>query len=427
MSEKTILVWFRNDLRIRDNEILVEAVNKASNIVPVYCFDPRYFTKSITGHRKTGAFRLRFLLESIDCLRQSLRERGGELVIRIGLPEDILPDLCEQYNATEVYHHREVAPMETEISANVESVLWKQKINLKHFIGHTLYHKEDLPFPIKNIPNQFHAFRKKLDKDSHVRKCFAVPETIAVPAGLVAGELPDFKTLGFSGEEKRRAYSSNEFQGGEISALNWVHTLLDEGDIIDKSQLQIFTSKLSPWLSFGCISSREAFSIATAFRKLAPGISSVVITELLWRDYFRFMLKKHGEIIDVEVAEHDVVLSRDYRFKKWKNGKTGNVWVDACMTQLKNTGYLSETCRLFAGDYLVNRLGIEWTKGAAYYEEMLVDYAPASNAGVWAIITGGTLMNQAKVSLPTAEVVARHEDLRRWISPDTSAQHPQPV
>jgi len=60
MSEKIILVWFRNDLRIHDNEILLEAIRKADKVLPVYCFDPYYFEKNSSGNSKnrkhTGSF-----------------------------------------------------------------------------------------------------------------------------------------------------------------------------------------------------------------------------------------------------------------------------------------------------------------------------------------------------------------------------------
>src|SRR5476651_899047 len=123
MSEKTILVWFRNDLRIHDNEILLEAIRKADKILPVYCFDPYYFKKNPSGNSKIGSLRARFLLESVDDLRKNLRNIGGELIIRIGSPAEILPQLAEQYHVNEVYHHREVAHEETEISGDVEAAL----------------------------------------------------------------------------------------------------------------------------------------------------------------------------------------------------------------------------------------------------------------------------------------------------------------
>src|ERR1700747_3370466 len=109
MSGKTILVWFRNDLRIHDNEILLEAVRKADKVLPVYCFDPYYFQTNASGNSKTGGLRAQFLLESIADLRKNLRAIGGELVIRAGNPAEIIPALAEEFRVSEVYHHREVA------------------------------------------------------------------------------------------------------------------------------------------------------------------------------------------------------------------------------------------------------------------------------------------------------------------------------
>src|ERR1700759_969511 len=182
MSEKTILVWFRNDLRVHDNEILLEAIRKADKILPVYIFDPFYFKTTELGLSKTGNIRARFLLESVADLHHNLQSLGGELIVKTGNPAEIIPQLAQQYQVSEVYHHREVAFEETEISEEVESALWKTRLNLKHFIGHTLYNKEDLPFPIRDIPDNFAVFKKKVERDSEVRPCIETPQQLHVPA-----------------------------------------------------------------------------------------------------------------------------------------------------------------------------------------------------------------------------------------------------
>ncbi len=79
MSEKTILVWFRNDLRIHDNEILLEAVRKADKVLPVYCFDPIIFKRGASAPSGAGSIRARFLLESVADLRNNLRALKSEL------------------------------------------------------------------------------------------------------------------------------------------------------------------------------------------------------------------------------------------------------------------------------------------------------------------------------------------------------------
>ncbi|KAF5272476.1 hypothetical protein FQR65_LT17398 [Abscondita terminalis] len=86
---------------------------------------------------------------------------GCDLIALSATLKEIIPRLAAKYEVNEVFHHREVASRETIISENVETALWKLKINLKHFIGHTLYHKEDLPFPIRGYPQLISWYQKE--------------------------------------------------------------------------------------------------------------------------------------------------------------------------------------------------------------------------------------------------------------------------
>ncbi|WP_461453605.1 DASH family cryptochrome [Mucilaginibacter sp.] len=393
MSEKTILVWFRNDLRIHDNEILLEAIRKADKILPVYCFDPFYFTKSSSGEFKTGNFRARFLFESVADLRKNLQEHGAELVIRIGDPAEILPQLCEEYHVNEVYHHREVAYEETSISEQVETALWKIKLNLKHFIGHTLYHKEDLPFPIKDIPDSFVTFKKKIERDSNVRPCIDTPGEIHTPVITDAGELPTLRQLGLT-EPADDPRATTKFIGGETEALRQLNYFISNNSAVSAKNGKIdslfVTSHLSPWISVGCISLRQIYWDVLKNEDNQHN-NSPLIVELLWRDYFRFMFKKHGQKFITAKNSNDVsdfAVNQDELFTNWKNGETGTPLIDAIMHELNATGYINNYSRQTTAGYLVNILKVDWTKGAAYFEEKLIDYSPASNWGNWAFIAG---------------------------------------
>lgn len=386
MIEKTILVWFRNDLRIHDNEILLEATRKADKVLPVFCFDPYYFQQNASGAPKTGNLRARFLLEAVADLRNNLQQLGGDLLVRVGNPAEIIPQLAETYQVSEVYHHREVAHEETNVSEQVEAALWKIKLNLKHFIGHTLYHKEDLPFPIKDIPDSFAVFRKKIERESAVRPCLQTPEQIITPAIEDAGELPSLQELGLC-EPVDDARAGTRFTGGETHGLSRLNQYLAEVQLNGpgKTGRSARTSKLSPWLSLGCLSMRQVYWAATRTESRAGALE----LELLWRDYFRFMFKKHGtkyfKAGDSEVyndAENSEL------FEKWKAGNTGVAFVDASMHKLNATGYISNFNRQIVAGYLVHNLEIDWRKGAAYFEEKLIDYSPASNWGNWAFVAG---------------------------------------
>jgi cryptochrome, DASH family len=394
MSERIILVWFRNDLRVHDNEILLEATRKADKVLPVYCFDPYYFKTNADGSPKTGALRARFLLESVADLRKNLQSLGGELIIRTGNPAEILPQLAQQYNVNEVYHHREVAYEETNISEEVETALWNLKLNLKHFIGHTLYNKEDLPFPIKDIPDSFAIFKKKVERDSDVRTSLPSPDKIDTPNIIDAGELPTLKDLGLD-EPIDDPRARIKFTGGETAGLARLEAYFADnqqvaptkgrnGATVDRS------SKLGPWIALGCISMREVYwAVVKHEHDKNAQNTGMLRLELLWRDYFRFMFKKHGKQYFTTDAQPETASpEKQQLFEKWKSGNTGIPFIDASMHKLNATGYISNFGRQMIAGYLVRDLDIDWKKGAAYFEEKLIDYSPASNWGNWAFVAG---------------------------------------
>ncbi|MBK0383175.1 DASH family cryptochrome [Pedobacter sp. SD-b] len=400
MSEKTILVWFRNDLRIHDNEILLEATQKASTIVPVFIFDPRYFRETIFNTKKTGGFRAQFLLESVADLKKSLQKLGGDLLVLQGNPEELIPQICEKYNVNEVYHHREVASEETDISSKVEDALWKKQINLKHFIGHTMYHKEDLPFPIKDIPDVFTVFRKKTEREGIIRPAFESPQKITVPKDLEETTLPSLEDLG--AEHNRTDHrTAIKFKGGETEGLARLKYYLWDTDLLKtykKTRNGLigadYSSKFSAWLSAGCLSAREVYWEIKKYEQERGANDSTywLIFELLWRDYFRFMFKKHGTQFFMEGGfkgkENEHAENQEELFEKWKNAETGIPFIDANMKELNLTGFMSNRGRQNVASYLVKDLKVNWTWGAAYFEEKLIDYNPASNWGNWAYVAG---------------------------------------
>jgi deoxyribodipyrimidine photo-lyase len=392
MSKK-ILVWFRNDLRLHDNEMLVEAIDKSDSILPVYILDPRSFGETKYGTLKTGNIRAQFILESVLGLRSALKQIGGNLLIAEGSPEDIIPQLVQEYEITEVYHHREVAREETHVSTLVENALWKLRINLKHFIGHTLYNKEDLPFPIKDIPDAFNQFKKKIERDSIIKPCFAAPDRINVAEVIDWGTLSSLEDLNLLPQQKDQR-SDFEFTGGEAEGLVHLQKVIVAMQQAATTKNLILASKLSAWLAMGSLSPRKVY---WEIKKMegVPNTKAMfnhILLGLLWRDYFRFMFKKYGNTFfspDGFGSQGliDIANEQD-NFNKWKNAQTGFAVVDAVMTELNQTGFISNIARQTAALYLINNLEVSWVFGAAYFEEKLIDYNPASNWGNWANVAG---------------------------------------
>jgi len=383
MNKKTILVWFRNDLRICDNEMLSLAYERADEVLPVFIYDPRLYVNTKYNTKKTGVIRAKFINESVEDLQTKVRSFGGELLIEQGLPEELLPEIAVRYQVDEVYHHREVAHEETYISSLVEEALWKLKLNLRHFIGHTLYHKEDLPFPIKDIPDGFNVFKNKTARESTIRPSIVTPNDLRFVETVPCSNIPTLEELGFNKEEIELS-SQSGILGGETEAKKQLELLIaGETKVLSES-------KLSPWLASGCLSV-HSFYHAIVRVNYPKNVLNKFLDELWWHDYYRFMFKKHGNRFFNIQGFSDMkplIMGGESHFEKWKTGQTSDEEVNQIMEVLNTTGYIDQRMRTKVASYLVNELQVNWLWGAAYFEEKLIDYSPASNYGSWAHIAG---------------------------------------
>lgn len=197
---RSSIVWFRNDLRVHDNETLNSANNESLSVLPVYCFDPRDYGKSSSGFDKTGPYRASFLIESVSDLRKNLQARGSDLVIRIGNPETVLVELAKAIGAEAVYAHREVSHDEVKAENKIESAMKDEGLEVKYFWGSTLYHVDDLPFKLEEMPTNYGGFREKV-KGLEVRKTIAALDQLrGLPTSgdVECGEIPSLLDLGLN-------------------------------------------------------------------------------------------------------------------------------------------------------------------------------------------------------------------------------------
>jgi deoxyribodipyrimidine photo-lyase len=397
---KKSIVWFKNDLRVSDNETLHQAILQSEMIIPVYCIDENQFKKTSFGFSKTGSFRAKFLLESIKNLDANLRKINGGLHVVIGNPSIEIPKLVMEYGASKVFAKKEVTFEEKATEIEVEKAIFKYNASLHTFSTSTLYHAEDLPFSIKDIPDVFTNFRKKIEKESIIRPTIKSPKSITTP-GMPQHELPALTQLGLK-EPVIDKRSCMHFKGGETEALKRLHYYLFESKAIHtyketRNELlgADYSSKLSAWLALGCISPRQ---IHDAIKKYEVQFGANDSTywlefELLWRDYFRFMMKKHHSKYFLSggiKADHNIASDHidQTLLDKWVNGDTGQDFIDANMRELKYTGFMSNRGRQNVASYFCNELGLDWRYGAAYFEQQLIDYDASNNWGNWAYLAG---------------------------------------
>ncbi|MBB4079238.1 deoxyribodipyrimidine photo-lyase [Lewinella aquimaris] len=405
MSKRAAIVWFRRDLRLHDNEALTDAMKHGDEVLPVYIIDPRDWqgTLPLTGLSKIGPHRARFILESMANLRQNLRARGSDLIVRVGHPEDILPELSKQCQGSWVFCNRERTSEELRVQNAVEQNLWAIGREVYYSRGKLLYYTSDLPFPITQTPDGFTQFRKETERLTPVRDPLPTPGTIPMVrgAGIEAGEIPELADLGIMPppSDERAAIT---WHGGEDAGFDRLaYYLFDSHAIATYKETRNgligsdFSTKFSAWLAQGCLSPKRIYAEIRAYEAKNGANESTywVIYELLWRDFFRLMGKKHGDRIFhkhgfSENTDHPEWKKDTALLQRWIDGQTGTPFIDANMREIARTGFMSNRGRQNVASYLVKDLNIDWRMGAEYFEHILIDYDVTSNWCNWNYVAG---------------------------------------
>ena len=388
---------------MHDNEALKEAIEHCDQIIPVYVFDERNFhgkTRQF-GFPKTGKFRAKFLLESVEDLRRSLRSLGSELVVRFGKPEDELFKIARLFKANWIFCNRERTQEELDVQDELEHRIWTIGQEMRYSRGKLLYYTSDLPFPITQVPEVFTQFRKEVERAVAVREPLPVPTAIPVfDFDLDIGILPTLEELGHAPfEADDRAVLP--FKGGEKAGLERLKTYLWSTNAAQtyfdtRNELlgENYSTKFSAWLAQGCLSPKTVYHELKAYEQKRGENKSTywIFFELLWRDFFRLMAKKHGNNLYMRGGmrgEVDPRLRNDRKLLQvWIDGRTGVPFIDANMRELKQTGFMSNRGRQNVASFLVNDLRVNWQMGAEYFESQLIDYDTASNWANWNYIAG---------------------------------------
>ena len=376
------IVWFRNDLRIRNNPALTAALAEGGELSALYIFDNR--------NSKLGDFRRRFIAESLADLEENLKQYNIRLIVLSGAPKKTLLAHFDSHNTYRVFANKGYAFEEQEQEKLLQSI---HRVELRLFDDGFLIPPNCLPFDIDELPETFTAFRKKIEQigiesmlDGSTQNRPSV--TIAQRNFEIAPAHPN---------------TAFPFRGGEYTALERIKNYLwNSRNILKYKETRNgllgteYSSKFSPWFANGCLSAQEIFFEIKAFEREVESNESTywLIFELLWRDFFRYVMLKYGtrlfKLGGISGKEINLVepSNATNRFDAWVNGQTGDDFVDANMRELKLTGFMSNRGRQNVASFLVHQLKLDWRRGAAYFEKQLIDYDVFSNWGNWAYLAG---------------------------------------
>lgn len=400
----TQLVWFRNNIRVEDNKALTEALAADSTVIALYCFDPRQYAETGFGFPKTGAFRAKFLIESITNLKKNLAALNIPLVVCTEKPEVILPKLIVDFEITAIHSQSEWTREEVSVT-NVIKAENSKEITWHEYYDQFLFHPDAIPYDdFSKIPKVFTEFRKKCEKYAEVHEPLEIPrkQINSISAEKIAEfdtKIPSLEDLGLHAPEadKRTAFP---FFGGETAGKKRIQEYLwNTQNIATYKQTRNgligteYSSKFSAWLANGSISPRMIYWEVRKFEKEIKKNQDTywMIFELIWRDFFKFISLKHGDnlftIGGILEKNYDWGASKERR-QQWIHGKTKYNFVNANMKELAKTGWMSNRGRQNVASFWAKELQQDWRIGASYFESQLIDYDVHSNWGNWQYVSG---------------------------------------
>ena len=385
----TNLVWLKStDLRLRDHQALKCAFSKKKlNVLLVFCIDPFFFSETKFGHVKFGKYKEKFLYESVINLHEKIKKYNGHLNIYFESPDIVIPRLVETYDIKAIYHTCDTTSEELTLLENIQK---KTNTNIKGYWSNTMYHVEDIEFP---IPIVFSHFKHKVSK-------IPIREEHNLNLKKLSRTIKDVDNIDALSSKMNSIPVPLVFEGGEDAAWKRLQYYFFDSKLLSSYKItrnnllgKDFSSKFSPYLAFGNISAKSIYHQIKIYEDTIVENESTywLYFELVWRDFFRFSSKQYGNklfhqsgIADKTIAWKSISDPNiNNLFEHWKDGTTGYPYIDAIMIELKKTGYTSNRGRQMVASFLTKDLKIDWRAGADYFESILIDHDVASNYGNW--------------------------------------------
>ena len=389
MNVRPTIVWFRQDLRLRDHPALLAAARRGGPVLPVYVYDP-----GAGGRWARGAASRAWLHHSLRALTESLEERGSRLVLRLGSPRAVLRELVAATGADAVYWSECYEPAVRQLDDECQRDLEQAECEVRRFNSALLYE----PRAIANgqgLP--FKVFTP------YWRKCQALPPAPPLPLPPrwnAPAEWPrseQVEALELQPHPRWDARFWDQWTPGETGARAALRRFL-RGAVDDYAEARDLpgvsgTSRLSPHLHFGEISPRQVWQAVRQLGKQSGVFPSsrgarVLLTELGWREFAYHQLYHWPTSVETPLRpEFRHFPWRDDAegrlLQAWQRGRTGYPIVDAGLRELWTTGWMHNRVRMIVASFLVKHLRLNWTAGAAWFWDTLVDADLANNTLGW--------------------------------------------
>lgn len=408
-------MWFRRDLRLKDNAALYHALKSDNPVVPLFIFD-----KNILDDLEDKKDRrVAFIYAALQEMQEELVALESTLDVRYSKPYKVFEELLKEYTIDKVFTSGDYEQYAIDRDEEITVLLKKHKASFHAYKDHVIFEKDEV---LKDDGKPYTVFtpysRKwKAKLDTFYLKSYPTKEYFTNFYKQAAKKIPSLESMGFE-------------KTAEVFPSKTVKKQLLENYKQHRNYPGIDgTTRLGVHLRFGTISIRELAAKAGA-------ISETFLNELIWRDFYHSILW-HFPHVRREKAfkpEYDNIkwINDEQQFEAWCNGKTGYSIVDAGMRELNETGYMHNRVRMITASFLTKHLLIDWRWGEAYFAKKLLDYDYAANNGgwQWAAGSGCDAAPYFRVFNPTLQTEKFDKDLeyiKRWVPELNSFGYPAPI
>lgn len=411
----TAIHWFRKGLRIHDNPALIEAITYSQKnncyFRPIFILDPK-----IKTWMQVGVNRWRFLQQSLVDLDKQLRTIQSRLYVVRGIPDDVFPKIFENWNVELLTFETDTEPFAVKRDESVKLIAKKHNVNIIEKVSNTIYDvnlvlvknngappltyqkflsiveklkvADPLPSPTEELPSDCQPLPDENETENI--DCYN-PPTLTELLGELESTLGECKYPGGETESLKRLEIY-------MKKKNWVCNF--EKPKTAPNSIEPSTTVLSPYIKFGCLSSRLFYkrlqSTVSNSKHTKPPVS--LIGQLLWREFYYtagYATPNFDKMAGNKICCQIPWDTNDEYLQAWKFGKTGYPFIDAIMRQLRQEGWIHHLARHAVACFLTRGdLWISWEEGQKVFEEYLLDADWSLNAGNWMWLSASAFFHQ---------------------------------
>ncbi len=406
---------FHNDLRLNDNTGLIAAMQECDRVIPIFIFTPTQVTAA-NKYRSIPA--IEFMVAQLEVLSAQIANKGGKLYFFYGETAVIVDKLLSSLAKTDisVYTNANYTPYALERDSAVYAKCEKHNCNFVlnedyglYEIGRISRGKSDDPAVLKT--KIYKKFTPYFNAAKKVRP--NIPQQNR-HSNFYGGNIKGTITLA---QFRSKLKIAKRDIHSAASMLGSIHKFTDYNK--KRDLLTYETTHLSAYIKFGVVSPREVYWEMKQHLR-----SSDLIKQLYWREFYMNIIWAYPHVLGHNFnlnykAKWITNLSSKTALMAWCNGKTGFPVVDACMTQLNETGFMHNRGRLIVAGFLTKVLGWHWKFGERYFATRLLDYDPAQNNGNWQFVAGSGVDQQPYFRmfnpwLQSAKHDPKGEYIKKW-------------